>query len=295
MKNAKLWKRIVHEGLGLAKLTEHDDVPNIESIEGGIITAPIIVADHIEQRLPKLPDENSSYEPSDLSVFDGVCPPFEKLWVEWSGSADDPSYLDGDYVLASAIDGGWNLTIYPVMACEPSDLSDGFPPRINPSGSSFDVVDGKIVESSFRCGINQKITNDYGDQMADTIRHLAIVHAAKLLSLLMVLGCSNVSLAPRRQTDAAAAREATRRNGGHVAGYRYHVLVVRPAGSKPGTPGIEIGTMPRHMCRGHFAEYGPKYGKGKLFGKYEGRFFVPPHMKGDAKNGTVLKDYEVRA
>jgi hypothetical protein len=54
----------------------------------------------------------------------------------------------------------------------------------------------------------------------------------------------------------------------------------------------EVGVMPVHSCRGHFSEYGPEFGKGLLFGKYEGRFWVPPHMKGRRGNGTVYKEYK---
>jgi hypothetical protein len=48
-----------------------------------------------------------------------------------------------------------------------------------------------------------------------------------------------------------------------------------------------------HLCRGHFAEYGIN-GKGKLFGKYSGRFWIPPVVKGSATVGVVVQDYKVR-
>lgn len=54
-----------------------------------------------------------------------------------------------------------------------------------------------------------------------------------------------------------------------------------------------LGLMPVHTCRGHFAEYGPMFGKGLLFGKYEGRFWVPPHLKGSKASGVVYKEYKV--
>lgn len=50
-----------------------------------------------------------------------------------------------------------------------------------------------------------------------------------------------------------------------------------------------------HICRGHFAEYGPEYGKGKLFGKLEGRYWIPQHVKGSAQQGIVQKDYRIVA
>jgi hypothetical protein len=49
-----------------------------------------------------------------------------------------------------------------------------------------------------------------------------------------------------------------------------------------------------HLCRGHFAEYGPKYGKGLLFGKHAGRFWVPPVVKGSPEAGQVDKTYNVK-
>lgn len=50
-----------------------------------------------------------------------------------------------------------------------------------------------------------------------------------------------------------------------------------------------------HLSRGTFHEYGPKYGKGLLFGKYEGRYWIQPHVKGNRTRGTVQKQYVVAA
>lgn len=112
--------------------------------------------------------------------------------------------------------------------------------------------------------------------------------------VLMILGCKNVSL-KACDNEPKQARRAAKRHGGTPDSYRYHTLVVRPPGAKSDSPGQDIGIMPRHVCRGHFAEYGPEFGKGLLFGKYAGRFFIPPHLKGDKKNGVVEKDYMVAA
>lgn len=45
-----------------------------------------------------------------------------------------------------------------------------------------------------------------------------------------------------------------------------------------------------HICRGHFATYTDE---SKLFGKYVGKFWHPAHVRGNAKNGSVVKDYEI--
>lgn len=77
----------------------------------------------------------------------------------------------------------------------------------------------------------------------------------------------------------------------------YRTLVVGPS---PGQSGGKSAPKPEkttrlHLCRGHFAEYGPDYGKGKLFGRLEGRYWVPPHVKGSADVGKVEKTYRVVA
>lgn len=51
-------------------------------------------------------------------------------------------------------------------------------------------------------------------------------------------------------------------------------------------------SYPLHLVRGHFADY--RDGKG-LFGKYKDVFWIPDHVRGNAENGIVIKDYEVEA
>lgn len=48
-----------------------------------------------------------------------------------------------------------------------------------------------------------------------------------------------------------------------------------------------------HICRGHFARYGQE-GKGLLFGKHAATVWVPMHSRGSAREGVVVKDYEVK-
>ncbi len=45
-----------------------------------------------------------------------------------------------------------------------------------------------------------------------------------------------------------------------------------------------------HFCRGHMREYTRD---APLFGKYVGRFWIPPHVRGNKKQGIIYKDYEV--
>lgn len=54
-----------------------------------------------------------------------------------------------------------------------------------------------------------------------------------------------------------------------------------------------IGGVPLTTVRGHLARYGPKYGRGLLFGKIEGQFWIPAHARGSAGAGVVEHTYRV--
>jgi len=113
-----------------------------------------------------------------------------------------------------------------------------------------------------------------------------------------LMHCKNVSekinALPRQR-----ARDRARRN---LAPVVWKTLEVQPVGrSRAARHGENDGfdETPEsnkrrlHLCRGHFAEYGIN-GKGKLFGKYSGRFWIPPVVKGASSSGLVLKDYAIR-
>lgn len=73
---------------------------------------------------------------------------------------------------------------------------------------------------------------------------------------------------------------------------KYHVLNISPIKKILETEGaIKANGLPKalHICRGHFKAYNAK----GLFGKYTGTFWVGEHIKGNAKNGVIIKDYKV--
>lgn len=107
--------------------------------------------------------------------------------------------------------------------------------------------------------------------------------------------CKNVTLTvndpPEKLTRARLKR-------GKKPLVRYYTLKIEPMKQVLRTEGgIEHNGLKKalHICRGHFAEYGDSYGKGRLFGKYEGRYWVPSVVKGRPSEGVVVKDYRVTA
>lgn len=122
-------------------------------------------------------------------------------------------------------------------------------------------------------------------------RALSQRHLSAVGFILNVLNCKNVQLSPVEPPERLNRARAKK---GKNPLYRYHILTVdrnkaqKVAGS---TSQGQFGIMPVHLCRGHFKEYTEDK---PLFGRVTGRFWWQPYARGKAKNGVVLKDYDVR-
>lgn len=274
MRGAHLWKRILNGGI-LSKS------PGREAFERMVLTAPIIVdsrpvdGEKVDAALiGRLYDGNQL-----LSGYSFLNACFPLVWIEHVGDCASGKVYIGCLV-DSRRSPDW--VIYTLAA-------DYNGPTLVMGNVCFSVDENMSPAGEVTFEINPERVAAEGKAKAMAY---PLCFAGRALDTLQMLGCKNVSLSPH-DNDPKQVRRAIKRHGGTPGSYRYHTLVVRPAGSKPGTPGEEIGIMPRHVCRGHFAEYGPEFGKGLLFGKYAGRFFVPPCVKGDKKNGVVEKDYMI--
>jgi hypothetical protein len=109
------------------------------------------------------------------------------------------------------------------------------------------------------------------------------------------LNLKNAALTPvGRHAPPKFARNYEKRK--HVELVRYHTVHVDPSRTtKPTLPGAGTGReMPAHLVRGTLVTYADEDGK-RLFGKYHGTFFRPPHVRGSAKAGISLHDYNVKA
>lgn len=126
------------------------------------------------------------------------------------------------------------------------------------------------------------------------------IHLRSQLSL-VTLACSVLST---RNTyldgvypEGIEKRNRKRHKSGKPLLEKYHVLKFCPGKvASKNTSGVGIGqnlgSMPVHLCRGHFMHYTPErpmFGRSGLYG----RFWVQSHVRGNKKNGVVVKDYEV--
>lgn len=110
---------------------------------------------------------------------------------------------------------------------------------------------------------------------------------ALLVRSLDFLNCRNVEIVePHRERHE---RKRIARTGVTV-----RTINVFPVGrTSRSDQGEPVGGVPMHTVRGHLAHYGPQYGRGLLFGKYAGRFFIPQHVAGNRGIGEVEADYKL--
>lgn len=275
MQHAQLWKRILNEGVNDLGLLE-----NTEKLIRDVITAPIIV----DGRIGEIADGGWKKE-SENQAF-----PFDVFFIEGDSESTDRPESKGSR---------WGALV------QSRNRSDGRRDVVIASFGSvsfhrpicFGLI-ASILPSNVDGGTPWNAVTPPQKSTAMVLRETSLY----VFDCLELLSCTNVSLQPH-DNDPKQVRRAIKRHGGTPESYRYYTLVVRPPGARSDTPGQEIGIMPRHVCRGHRAYYGPAAihkrpdgrDRGLLFGKYAGRFFIPPTLKGKKENGTVEKDYLIPA
>lgn len=94
------------------------------------------------------------------------------------------------------------------------------------------------------------------------------------LGSLNFLNCRNIELVEPQRPRVETRRIAR-------TGVTVQEINVFPVGRTTRTAaGDPVGGTPVSPVRGHFSHYGPQYGRGLLFGKYAGKFWIPQHARG---------------
>ena len=122
------------------------------------------------------------------------------------------------------------------------------------------------------------------DLQRDDHRDLVALNAA-----LMLLNCKNVVTEDNLPSEKLNNK---RRKRGRLELFTYKTLkLVLPSESKKGGEYLPSGKKVKiHLCRGHFKNYTKD---APLFGRYTGLYWWQPHVRGDKKEGMVVKDYEI--
>lgn len=158
-----------------------------------------------------------------------------------------------------------------------------------PTGVYDESENGRLSSSTFFMG---NVPESEREGMGKLLLNLTRTHLAPLFLAVAFMHCKNV--AQREVEQSSFERQVWRKKHGRPL-VRYHVLDIDPMRKVLDSEGgaREAGLKKAlHICRGHFATYTPD---APLFGRVTGTFWKPQHVRGNAKHGAVVKDYNVKA
>jgi len=291
-----------------------------ELIQGMLQTGtPVIVADNVADWYFTEAQRHGVGSSLDTTTLTLV-PPFTDFWIEWAlGAAaralagPPPEVLAADraHFYLPSFTGGlvmaedlenprdllpietgtdayyefvegarWVLTIYPCALIE-RDL-------FIPHGIILVAMDAEGRQ------LRAQLSSPLGDQYMSLLTASADMFAGPIQMTLTFLNLKNVRLSdPGLPVPEKFARAHERKHDQPLV--RYRTVQVQGGGTALAPlPGPGSGrVMPVHMVRGHMAEYGTD-GRGLLFGRYAGKFFIHQHLRGKRSAGVSLHDYNVR-
>jgi hypothetical protein len=275
---------------------------------------PMIVADAISEYYYNGTDR----EHWDLKQdFPLVIPPFPEFWIEWTRPTQIRSSV---YGIVPASTTAFEISGLHVVCTDPSkstvDLSVSwgednrhlfrdfckdarFVWLLNPCGyvkETFCTPSGTFwLATDDRGNIINYVVITYGDQRdSDLLSAEAPLFIHPGILALTFMNLKNGALSPpTRYAPDKFAKNWERRK--HQPLIRYYTVVVDPnRTTKPTLPGPGSGReMPLHLVRGSLVHYADEDGK-RLFGKYHGTYFRPPHTRGKKEAGISIHDYSVK-
>jgi len=107
--------------------------------------------------------------------------------------------------------------------------------------------------------------------------------------LLNILDCRNIETIDNPPPEKLNKK---RIKSGKQPIFTYKTLAIKPTGKQQQSIPKHLWENRIHLCRGHFKTYTED---APLFGRYTGRYWWQPSVRGRNKEGVVMKDYKVEA
>jgi hypothetical protein len=153
---------------------------------------------------------------------------------------------------------------------------------LNPVSFMIDTLSWKIFPVA--------LYENLEDSMKDRAIQDASVELSVLESTLLLLNCKNIGT---EEWHPSLSLNKKRRVSNKEELFTYKTLTISMPGCKRNSVHLNGSGQYHnkiHFCRGHFKSYTDE---NKLFGKFKGLWWWQPHVRGQNKDGVVMKDYKV--
>jgi len=130
------------------------------------------------------------------------------------------------------------------------------------------------------------------EDLEETSDKMLRYFASLVSRFLVLLNCKNII---SQKIIASKKLNKKRQRNKKQPIFNYHVLNIDISNKnkkdyRPGIVPIDHNRV--HLCRGHFKEFTKEH---PLFGRITGLFWWQPHVRGQNKDGIVMKDYNVQS
>ena len=270
-----------------------EDPFEIELLDG----VPVIVADDVARFC--YTSMEAGRQMSDAVAT--MAPPFDRFWIEFQGVSNrfDNAYSWG--VLVTSHEGipaapkdseapRWVLEL--TMFAEkrkgkPAGPVIYFRLGLGDDGTWFRHDDGSHYWVSRLPTYQPQIPSEVEENLSDFMNDLLF----PALMTISFMHAKNVTVEPVDPPEKLS-RKFEKRTGRPLV--RYHVLDIDPMRRQLEATGASRGNLRKslHLARGHFKVFTED---APLFGRHVGTYWWEPHVRGQTKEGIVIKDYRVVA
>ena len=145
-------------------------------------------------------------------------------------------------------------------------------------------------------GVSALFSTEYIQGMSiksDIEKHAMSYHLTSgtlICNFNQLITCKNIGTVDNEPSDKL---NKSRVKKGKQPIFTYKTLVIKPTSKRQESLEAQgLWENRIHLCRGHFKEYSDEK---PLFGKYTGRYWWQPSVRGRNTEGVVMKDYEVKS
>lgn len=216
-----------------------------------------------------------------IEIMQMLMPPWPILWCEFAGN-NNPfwKHLDNAGILTIVNDNKLINILFGELLKRRT--------IVDMTTISYDIINNKI---SNKFNVAPAHTNYKNRIEFDLDIHNLTGLFIPLIFAITFTHCKNIII---NKIEISNKLQKARHKRGKQPFIRFNTIIIDPMREiiRKEAAGEKIGIKRAlHICRGHFVTYSAD---APMFGRIAGTFWKPIHIRGNKKEGIVIKDYEIK-